>query len=312
MRIHLVGFPHHRIEKDSSCSFSANAWNFREMMQIRGHEVHSYDGDATPDGGEWDPYSGMWMAYNHRLVEELQHEDGIICVITGEPHRLLVEALPERPIVEISPGYLGLLKDSYRVFESYAWMHWTLGKAGELQGRSRDTVIPHFYDPERFELGMGNGGYLLFCGRANGDKGTQQVIEVAHRARLPLVTTGFGAWPLGVETHGFVTVEERNKLMGAATALICPTQYVEPGGHVASEALMCGTPVITSTFGCFTEFIEDGVNGFRCRSITEMVSAVRKASHINRFKTRQRAVAHFGFNAVAPQFEQYLEWVASL
>jgi glycosyltransferase involved in cell wall biosynthesis len=303
VKIHLVGMPHHRIERDSQCSFSANAWNFREMMQARGHEVISYDGEATPDAGEWDPMSGMWLSYNARLTEELRWQNGIICLITGAPHRMLLESLPERPFIEISPGYIGILDKSFRVFESYAWMHWTLGTAGELQGRSRDTVIPHFYDPERFPLGEGGGGYLLFCGRANTDKGTEMVLETAHRAKLPLVTTGFGDWPIGVEQRGFVDVEERNKLMGGAVALICPTQYVEPGGHVASEALMCGTPVITSTFGCFTEFVSNGENGFQCRTVDEMVLGVKLSKHLDRQAIREMAVARFARDAVAPQFE---------
>ena len=44
MRLHLVAFPHERIDLESASSFSANAAAFRDMMSARGHEVIVYDG----------------------------------------------------------------------------------------------------------------------------------------------------------------------------------------------------------------------------------------------------------------------------
>ena len=304
MRLHLVAFPHERIDLESASSFSANAAAFRDMMSARGHEVIVYDGLLSPDGDEWDGNSEMWRTWNGHLVERLAHVEGIGCLITGDPHRALLEAMPERTFVEISPGYIGILANSHRVFESYAWMHWTLGKAGELSGRPTDTVIPHFYDKTRFQLGE-DGGYLLFVGRAQQDKGMQLVLETAHRAYLPLVTIGHGSWPLGVDARGFVSTEERNKLMSNASALLCPTLYVEPGGHVASEALMSGCPVITSDWGCFTEWVVNGVNGFRCHDVAEMVSATNQVSTLGRAEIQLRAQARWSFEVIAPQFEAY-------
>ena len=306
MRLHLVAFPHERIDLESASSFSANAASFRDMMTKRGHEVVVYDGDDIPDSDQWDRFSRMWVEYNARLVNELQHTEGVICLIAGDPYQDLLAALPERIFVEISPGYLGLLANSHRVFESYAWMHWTLGKAGELAARPRDTVINHFYDPANFGLGE-DGGYLLFVGRAQPDKGVQMVLETAHRSRVPLVTIGHGSWPLGVDARGFVSTDERNKLMANATALLCPTLYVEPGGHVASEALMCGTPVISTDWGCFTEFVDNGVNGYRCHDVEEMSKAVKRVRRMDRGFIQRRAHARFSYDAIAPQFEAYFE-----
>lgn len=308
MKIHLVGFPHRRMDRETTCGFSAKGARFNEMMTARGHEVIAYDGEAKFEGHqEWDGHNPMWRSYNKKIVDLLRHEDGVICLLTGDPHADLVHALPGRPIVEYAIGYRGVLAEgTHRVFESYAWMHWIGGKAGDLSGRPGDTVICNFYPAPEFPLGE-NQGYLLFVGRPTVDKGVRTVIEVANKAGVELVTVGPGRWSMGIDHRGIVSTEERNKLMSNALAVICPTEYVEPGCSVAHEALMCGTPVISTDWGCFPEFVENGHTGYRCSSVDEMVRAVHDVEQLNRRRIREHAQRQWSYNAAAPLFERYFE-----
>jgi glycosyltransferase involved in cell wall biosynthesis len=66
----------------------------------------------------------------------------------------------------------------------------------------------------------------------------------------------------------------RADLLGNALAVLMPSRYVEPFGSVAAEALLCGTPVLTSPFGAFTEIVTPGYNGERCRTLDEWLAAV--------------------------------------
>ena len=308
MKIHLVAFPHRRIDTEQVCGFSAKAARFRDMMTARGHEVSVYDGEDTPEADEWNPAQRMWKEYNASLVQRLRYEDGIICLATGHPHGELVAALPGRTFVEYAIGYRGVLPEgTHHVFESYAWQHWVNGRMDRVTGRRDDTVICNFYDSKDFPLGE-DDGYLLFVGRGDApSKGTAAALELANRSKLELVAVGSGSWPLGVDHRGFVSVAERNKLMANARAVLCLTEFFEPGCSVAHEALMCGTPVISSDWGCFPECVENGRMGWRCSSMAEMVTAVEHARAMNRRALRQHAQAQWSYTAVAPQFERYFE-----
>ena len=52
------------------------------------------------------------------------------------------------------------------------------------------ATIHHGIEMQRFEVGSGSGGYLLFFGRIHPDKGTAEAIETAAAAGRPLVLAG--------------------------------------------------------------------------------------------------------------------------
>jgi hypothetical protein len=55
-------------------------------------------------------------------------------------------------VVELGIGYEGSFA-KYRVFESYAWMHYTYGKIDQSDnGRFFDCVIPNYFNTEEFPL----------------------------------------------------------------------------------------------------------------------------------------------------------------
>jgi glycosyltransferase involved in cell wall biosynthesis len=161
---------------------------------------------------------------------------------------------------------------------------------------------------------------LVFLGRLEHFKGPHLAIEVAKRSQRRLVIAGnipFGA----VHTHYFntqikphlegkdieyvgpVNDKEKASLLSSSAALFFPLLGDEAFGIVMAEALACGTPVIALERGPTPEIVSDGVNGFLCRSVDEMVRAVAKLSEIDRRACRRIAEEKFSDRVIVEQYE---------
>jgi glycosyltransferase involved in cell wall biosynthesis len=169
-------------------------------------------------------------------------------------------------------------------------------------------VIHHGVDLDRFPVGPGDGGYLLFLGRMSRDKGVHRAIPVARAAGLPLLIAAkmreasekeyfrSEVEPLlgdGIEYVGEVAAPERLRLLRHARALINPIHWHEPFGLVMIEALACGTPVVTEAIGSAPEIVEHGTTGFLCPDAESMVDALGRIDTISRKTCRQTAATKF-------------------
>lgn len=97
---------------------------------------------------------------------------------------------------------------------------------------------------------------------------------------------------------------ETSKLLGKAKALLFPSQWDEPFGMVAIEALACGTPVIAYRCGAIEEIIENGKNGFIVENVDEMKTAMLKVDCISRKYCRASVEKKFTVEKMA---EDYLK-----
>lgn len=98
-------------------------------------------------------------------------------------------------------------------------------------------------------------------------------------------------------------------MLGEARAVLMPTLYLEPFGYVAIEAMMCGTPVITTDWGAFPEIVREGIDGFRCRTAAEFADAVRRAPSLERSVIRQGALERYTVSAVSSTYGRYLDFI---
>jgi glycosyltransferase involved in cell wall biosynthesis len=342
MRFHVVGLPFTQTtENYPACAFTTKVRKFCQMMKAAGHTVHLYSGDenTTPCDehvscmseqdrqdllgdahytmGPFDLSRKQWQQFNLRVAAEIskrsQPQD-FICVIGGTCHQPIAGMLPNMMTVEFGIGYPGTFS-KFRVFESYAWMHSVYGTTttnpASLNGRWYDAVIPGYVDAAEFTQGHGAGGYLFFIGRLVERKGYQIAADVAQHLNMRLVVAGVGTPPAYGEYIGPVGLERVN-WFGEATAVLVPTTYVEPFGTVNVEAQMTGTPVITTDWGAFTETVEDGRTGYRCRTFGEFVEAVQKAPTLDRSYIRQRALDTYSLEATAPKYERYFSRLLNL
>lgn len=266
-----------------------------------------------------------WRRANNAAVAaiaERMRPDDLLGIIGGTAQRKVATSLPELRAVEYRVAYGGTFTQ-HRVFETVAWQHVVYGaqSGGDphaADGFFYDTVIPPPFEVEDFPAPLERpADFLLYCGRLIERKGVQVAVETAERVGLPLVVAGegdfrFGEGNDGVTYVGHVGPEDRAALMGAARAILVPTLYVEPGGGVAIEAQLCGTPAITTPWGCFTETVEDGVSGFRCHRLSEFCDAVERAGGLDRVAIRERARSLYSLEAIAPQYDRFFDHLSTL
>ena len=219
--------------------------------------------------------------------------------------------------VELGIGYPGTFAP-YRIFESYAWMHYIYGQQGIGDGLWYDAVIPNYYDVNDFPYQKEKKDYLLYMGRIVNRKGVQLASEVAKETGNPLYVVGQGNLNndsenlhLGEEGHihyqSAVGPKERAELLKYAKAVLMPTYYIEPFGSVCIEAQMCGTPVITTDWGAFPETVVHGITGFRCRTFEEFCWAVNNIDLIQTENCRKWAQDNYSMNRVGKMYEEYFQ-----
>jgi glycosyltransferase involved in cell wall biosynthesis len=158
---------------------------------------------------------------------------------------------------------------------------------------------------------------LVFLGRIEPTKGAHLAIEIAQRSKTPLVIAGNVPsehqeyFQTQIAPHldgvsisyiGPVNDAEKNSLLGSAKAFLMPILWDEPFGIVMAEALACGTPVIGLKRGSVPEVVADGVTGFVCSDVNEMVQGVGRVDELDRAACRARAEAMFSEDTVVDGF----------
>lgn len=267
---------------------------------------------------EWSP---LFQLANARIIKEIgkrKEPRDFICSIGGWSQHSVADAHPDLQFVEYSVGYSGSFSP-FRVFESYAWMHHTYGAHKIPDGRFFDTVIPCFYEPDDFPFQVDKSAnpnpFVLYVGRLIPRKGLEIACRAAHDAGIPLKVIGHGDRSLithGAEYLGALSESERNSWMSLASAILCPTVYVEPFNQVAIEAQLCGTPVISTDFGGFTETVVHEETGFRCSYLGEFVDAIKKAPGLPRAEIRNRAVKKYSLHSVKRDYQRYFDRLSLL
>jgi glycosyltransferase involved in cell wall biosynthesis len=97
----------------------------------------------------------------------------------------------------------------------------------------------------------------------------------------------------GISYIGPVNDLQKNELLGRAGALLVPIGWEEPFGLVFTEALACGTPVISFRRGALPEIVEHGRHGFLCDDPSELPASIKKIHLIDRAACRRRIEERF-------------------
>lgn len=341
-RFHLLAPANAPVTK-SFCldGFAQATFRFAQILRALGHETILYGSDLTTapcsefvklldyherqalthsvayQSVPIDPNHSLWKVSNARAIEAIKKRKqprDFLLTISGLAHKPVFDAHPDLMGVEYSIGYEGNFAP-FRVFESHAWKHYCYGAQGITSGRFFDAVIPLFFDVSDFpsQTAVRPRNYLLFVGRLTDTKGLDIAVQVAKTCKVPLRVVGHGknfVPPTGVEFFEAADCVTRNELMRDAIAVIAPTLYVEPFNAVAVEAQLCGTPVISTDWGGFTETIDHGVTGFRCHYLGDFLEAVNKCAdgvHLSRAYIQARARKLYGMGTAAKSYSEYFQ-----
>ena len=278
----------------------------------------------------WNHELPQWKITNEKAIEEIKKRirpRDFICVIGGRCNKEIADAFPEHKTVEFSIGFTGSFS-MHRVFVSYALMNQVHGMYGRnLSDYSvNDEVIPLSFDPTDFPFSAKKDDYFLFIGRVIKDKGPHVAAHMATALGSKLLVAG--NWVVdatsgrlvtkhglliqgNVEYVGNLDVQRRGELMSRARAVVVPSEYCEPFGAVVVEAMLCGTPVISTDWGAFPETIQDGVNGFRCRTLGEMVWAGRHVGELFPEFIRANAI-RYSVDVLKYRYEDYFRRLLTL
>jgi glycosyltransferase involved in cell wall biosynthesis len=184
---------------------------------------------------------------------------------------------PQYPLVSIS-------SDQRRPLPAANWVR-------TIQHGLPDDLLRSMTEPK--------GDYLAFLGRISPEKRPDRAIAIARRAGVKLkiaakvdaVDRAYFAEviePLlndpAIEFLGEIGDSEKSTFLGNAAAVLFPIDWPEPFGLVMIEAMACGTPVVAWRCGAVREIVDDGVTGFIVTSEDEAVSAVERASILDRSK----------------------------
>ncbi|RZU42309.1 glycosyltransferase involved in cell wall biosynthesis [Edaphobacter modestus] len=160
--------------------------------------------------------------------------------------------------------------------------------------------------------------YLAFLGRISPDKGIERAIEIAKQAGMKLKIAAkiyeedrayferqiepILANNRFIEFVGEVGGRQKDEFLGKAKALLFPVEWAEPFGLVMIEALACGTPVIGWQRGAVPEVIEDGVNGYTVKDISQAVERLSHIASIDRSTCRNSYERRFRVDQMASSY----------
>jgi glycosyltransferase involved in cell wall biosynthesis len=317
MKLHLLGiFYTIHDPAYSHCPFTDKCLRFPKMMQAQGYEVVEYANEGSLsqarekvivlDRLEYQRLTDLYKqefpnvpamttstlcrTFEEKLIKELVKRAkpyDIVCHPFGATHSLVGDALPKCFHVETGIGYT-LTHFRYKIFESYAWWHYHQGLA-KRAGNNYEWVIPMSYDLDEWEPCYEPGEYILYFGRITEDKGLWYVKEIAKHTNREVLLCGSGdPRPYldpaikNLRAMPAVSGKARSDLLRKAYCTLMPTLYTEPFGSGGVEGMLCGTPLIASDFGAFSETVWHEVTGFRCKTLGDWVDAVERAGSLDR------------------------------
>jgi glycosyltransferase involved in cell wall biosynthesis len=199
--------------------------------------------------------------------------------------------------------------------QSVARDNWIFVSRTLAQSHGKTRYVLNGVDPSDYFFSEAKDDYFLFMSTMDWGtkKGLDVAVSLAKRMEFKLVVAGTGnnygtinkvakmCKEVGGLYVGDVKGKRKAELLAGAKALLFPTKLNEAFGLGMVEALMSGTPVISSDKGACPEIISHDV-GFVCKSDEEYERAVSRVSDISPRACRDKAMREYHYLRMAADY----------
>jgi glycosyltransferase involved in cell wall biosynthesis len=301
-----------------------------------GHDVTTFaTGDSEPAGKlqyrfekpVWPPYESAELRHAAYAWREITESPGAFDIVhTHQAPSLAFAAIARQihTVYTIHHCRDERLIDLYQDFPNATYVGISKRQAELIPEIPVEEIILHGLDPDLYDAGRGDGGYVAFLGRFAQEKGPHFAIDAARKAGVTL-RMGGGVHPPdkafferevrprlddgtgGIEWLGELSHVPKLSLLRGARAMLFPIDWEEPFGLVMIEAMLTGTPVIGFARGSVSEVIENGVTGYIVRDVAEMAQRIRQLDTFDRVQCRERARERWSSMRMAREHEALYE-----
>lgn len=218
------------------------------------------------------------------------------------------------PVVESAIGYPESHHAHYKVWESHYMRNWVHGRNNNQKPNWSEEVIHGYIDPNDYIFNDTPGDHWLYMARVEDDyarqKGLHFALDLQKELGFELIIAGPGPGDRytreGVIYTGPVWGATKANLLANAKGLFSMSLYPEPFGYVVIEAMMSGTPVITTNHGAFPETTVPG-SGFRGTFYQDFVDGVNNIDTISRHACHDYAMKNFSLKSQYPKYLRFFE-----
>ncbi|AZO57953.1 MAG: glycosyltransferase family 4 protein [Mesorhizobium sp.] len=205
--------------------------------------------------------------------------------------------------------------------------NWSFISARHAQLHGRKTFVYNGFPVDDYRLAESKSDRLLFMAAiARAGKGLNRAVELARKFDFPLDIAGGSRWKLlgrsrtrreGVffkslsrryRFNGVVDGDDKLRLLGASKAFLNPIAWEEPFGNAPVEAMLCGTPVLTTARGALPETVDTDTGRF-FESDEEFAEGLAEVADLCMRKCRESAADRF---PIAKTAKAYLELYARI
>jgi glycosyltransferase involved in cell wall biosynthesis len=307
-------------ESDVPCTEHVSVVTMSDWEQAYG----SYD--PKREFFKFDMNDHAYTTFYRNTINEIskrKQPNDFLLAFWGWGHKPVCDAHPDMIVVEPGIGYGSGHFARWRVYESYAIRNAVNGAISVTNTGIEDwyhVVIPNYFEPEDYDFNpINKKDYFLFMGRIYHGKGADLAYQLAKFTGIKLIYAGQGSLeamgpeyvpvPGHIEYVGFADQELKRKLLSEAKGFLLPSMYTEPFGGAAVEALLSGTPIITSDWGAFPEINIHGLTGYRCRTFDHFVWAVRNIQNISPYTCHLYATRNYSVTKVMDMYEEFFQMV---
>ena len=195
--------------------------------------------------------------------------------------------------------------------------NWVFVSRSLAQAYGAERFVLNGIDPADVTFSATKQDYFLFIGSMHRaiDKGLSHALALSQSLGFRLVVAGTGldhqtveyvaglCAAAGADYVGDVRGEKKANLLGGAKAVLFPSRLHEGCPLVIIEALMSGTPVVSSRCQGAVEILTPET-GFLCGNDAEWSAAIARVHEISPAHCRAHALEHFHYRRMVRNYER--------